>query len=181
MRAIAHTSVHPTGLEERSWEIWPTKTSTILPCKPIVRRLNSQSRRSIHRRSRNGRKTWRKSRRTKRPERARTEVASRLAGVAATQRSGAAIQPVGLIPSIQATVKLSIFTLAVTLFLAGCTTHDRSPEEIRRETAHATSTATRDAKAVAQGVVDGVKQEHHDQENHDAHPASPRPSSGTER
>lgn len=49
----------------------------------------------------------------------------------------------------------SIFLLAV----AGCTAHDRSPDEIRQETAHATATAARDAKAVAQGVVEGVKQQ----------------------
>jgi DNA uptake protein ComE-like DNA-binding protein len=43
--------------------------------------------------------------------------------------------------------------------LAGCTTHDRSPDEIREQTARATSTAARDAKAVAQGVADGIKQQ----------------------
>ena len=43
--------------------------------------------------------------------------------------------------------------------LAGCTPHDRSPDEIRKQTAQATSTATRDAKAVVQGVVEGVKQQ----------------------
>jgi DNA uptake protein ComE-like DNA-binding protein len=48
---------------------------------------------------------------------------------------------------------------AAVLSLAGCTTHDRSPDEIRQETAHATSTAVRDAKAVAQGVAEGVKQQ----------------------
>jgi DNA uptake protein ComE-like DNA-binding protein len=45
------------------------------------------------------------------------------------------------------------------LSLAGCTTHDRSPDQIRQQTAHATSTAVRDAKAVAQGVAEGVKQQ----------------------
>lgn len=48
---------------------------------------------------------------------------------------------------------------SLVLSLAGCTTHDRSPDEIRQQTAHATSTAVRDAKAVAQGVVEGVKQQ----------------------
>ncbi len=43
--------------------------------------------------------------------------------------------------------------------LAGCTPHDRSPDEIREQTARATSTAVRDAKAVTQGVVEGVKQQ----------------------
>jgi DNA uptake protein ComE-like DNA-binding protein len=43
--------------------------------------------------------------------------------------------------------------------LAGCTPHDRSPDAIREQTARATSTAVRDAKAVTQGVVEGVKQQ----------------------
>ena len=43
--------------------------------------------------------------------------------------------------------------------LVGCTAHDRSPDEIRQQTARATSTAARDAKAVAQGVVEGIKQQ----------------------
>jgi len=47
----------------------------------------------------------------------------------------------------------------VLLIVAGCTPHDRSPDEIREQTARATSTAARDAKAVAQGVVEGIKQQ----------------------
>jgi DNA uptake protein ComE-like DNA-binding protein len=47
----------------------------------------------------------------------------------------------------------------VLFVLAGCTPHDRSPDEIREQTARATSTAARDAKAVAQGVVEGIKQQ----------------------
>ena len=61
-------------------------------------------------------------------------------------------------------MKLSALILLAPVLLAGCTTHDDrgpSPEEIREQTAHATSTATRDAKAVVQGVVEGVKQEQH--------------------
>lgn len=53
------------------------------------------------------------------------------------------------------------WTLAFTLaFLAvtGCTTQQRSPDQIRKETADATATAAKDAKAVAQGVADGLKQ-----------------------
>ena len=49
--------------------------------------------------------------------------------------------------------------LFIPLALAGCTAHDRSPDAIRQQTAHATSTAARDAKAVAQGVVEGIKQQ----------------------
>jgi len=44
------------------------------------------------------------------------------------------------------------------LFLAGCSTADRSPDAIRQRTANATATAARDAKAVAQGVAEGLKQ-----------------------
>jgi DNA uptake protein ComE-like DNA-binding protein len=56
-------------------------------------------------------------------------------------------------------VKTSAPVLLVLFVLAGCTAHERSPDQIREQTAHATSTATRDAKAVVQGVVEGVKQE----------------------
>ena len=43
------------------------------------------------------------------------------------------------------------------LALLGCSPADRSPDAIRQDTAKATSTAVRDAKAVAKGVVDGLK------------------------
>jgi len=56
-------------------------------------------------------------------------------------------------------VKLSGLALSVPLVLAGCTNHDRSPDAIRRQTAHATSTAARDTKAVVEGVIEGVKQQ----------------------
>ena len=48
-----------------------------------------------------------------------------------------------------------VFPLA--LALTACT-QQRSPDQIRRETADATATAARDAKAVAQGVAEGLKQ-----------------------
>jgi DNA uptake protein ComE-like DNA-binding protein len=57
-------------------------------------------------------------------------------------------------------VKITTFALLFPVVLAGCTAHDRSPDEIREQTARATSAATRDAKAVVQGVVEGVKQQH---------------------
>ena len=60
---------------------------------------------------------------------------------------------------IQILVKPSGLVLLVPVVLAGCTAHDRSPDEIRQQTAHATSTAARDAKAVVQGVVEGIKQQ----------------------
>jgi DNA uptake protein ComE-like DNA-binding protein len=47
---------------------------------------------------------------------------------------------------------------ALSVALTACTTDQRSPDQIRKETASATSAAARDAKAVAQGVVDGLKQ-----------------------
>lgn len=51
-----------------------------------------------------------------------------------------------------------LFVLAlIASALTACTNQQRSPDEIRRETANATSTAARDAKAVAQGVADGLK------------------------
>lgn len=54
-------------------------------------------------------------------------------------------------------MKLSICCLLL-LVLAGCTPEKRSPDAIRQDTARVTSEAARDAKAVAQGVVDGVKE-----------------------
>jgi competence protein ComEA len=45
----------------------------------------------------------------------------------------------------------------VLLALTACTPQQRSPDQIRKDTANATSQATRDAKAVAQGVVDGLR------------------------
>src|SRR6266700_8220190 len=50
-----------------------------------------------------------------------------------------------------------LFTLAL-IPLAACTPEKRSPDAIREDTAKATSEATKDAKAVAQGVVDGLKE-----------------------
>lgn len=56
-------------------------------------------------------------------------------------------------------MKAYALALLIPVALAGCTAHQRSPDEIRQETAHATSTAARDAKAVAQGVAEGIKQQ----------------------
>jgi DNA uptake protein ComE-like DNA-binding protein len=55
-------------------------------------------------------------------------------------------------------MKLVPILMLALLSLTACTTQQRSPDEIRRETATATATAARDAKAVAKGVVDGLKQ-----------------------
>lgn len=43
------------------------------------------------------------------------------------------------------------------LCLAACTTQQRSPDAIREDTARVTREATQDAKAVAKGVVEGLK------------------------
>ena len=56
-------------------------------------------------------------------------------------------------------MRSSAFLLLALIALTACTPHDRSPDEIREQTARATSTAARDAKAVTQGVVDGLKQQ----------------------
>lgn len=55
-------------------------------------------------------------------------------------------------------MKIAFASAALLVILTGCTTQQRSPDAIRQETAHATSQATRDAKAVVQGVYDGLKE-----------------------
>ena len=67
--------------------------------------------------------------------------------------------PITALVSIQIHVNRPALLALAALLLAGCTAHDRSPDEIRKQTAHATSTAARDAKAIVQGVVEGVKQQ----------------------
>ena len=42
--------------------------------------------------------------------------------------------------------------------LVGCTREQRSPDAIRNDTAHATAGAVRDAKAMVQGVAEGLRQ-----------------------
>jgi DNA uptake protein ComE-like DNA-binding protein len=41
--------------------------------------------------------------------------------------------------------------------LAGCAPSSPSPDQIRQKTANATAAAARDTKAVAQGIVDGLR------------------------
>jgi DNA uptake protein ComE-like DNA-binding protein len=48
-------------------------------------------------------------------------------------------------------------TLAL-IAIIGCSPASRSPDAIRQDTAAATATATKDAKALAQGVFDGLKE-----------------------
>ena len=70
-------------------------------------------------------------------------------------RSRASRRPPDCIEShMKWTVPFSLVLFA----LAACTTQQRSPDQIRKETASATATAAKDAKAVAQGVVEGLKQ-----------------------
>jgi DNA uptake protein ComE-like DNA-binding protein len=54
---------------------------------------------------------------------------------------------------------LNLALLATVTLLAsiGCTAAQRSPDNIRHDTAKATSEAVKDAKAVGEGVVDGLK------------------------
>jgi len=56
-------------------------------------------------------------------------------------------------------MKILLISALITVGLAGCSPHDRSPDAIRQQTAHATSTAVRDAKAVTQGIVQGIRQQ----------------------
>lgn len=55
-----------------------------------------------------------------------------------------------------------LFLFAITLVAAGGCSHENqgpSPDQIRQDTAKATRTAARDAKAAVQGVVDGLKKQ----------------------
>ena len=56
-------------------------------------------------------------------------------------------------------MKIEALALTITCVVAGCTAHQRSPDEIREQTARATATAARDARAVVQGVVEGAKRQ----------------------
>lgn len=55
-------------------------------------------------------------------------------------------------------MKLRAAVIGVALAtLAGCTRESRSPDAIRNDTANVTAGVARNAKAVAQGVVDGLR------------------------
>ncbi len=49
-----------------------------------------------------------------------------------------------------------ILVVCIIAGLQGCTPASRSPDAIRQDTAEVTATAARDAKAVAQGLFDGL-------------------------
>jgi DNA uptake protein ComE-like DNA-binding protein len=55
-------------------------------------------------------------------------------------------------------MKLVLISALVLVSLTACTPERRSPDAIREDTAKATKEVAQDAKAVAQGVVDGVKE-----------------------
>lgn len=55
-------------------------------------------------------------------------------------------------------MKRTLLCTISVILIAGCSPERRSPDAIRQDTANATATATRDAKAVAQGVVEGLKE-----------------------
>jgi DNA uptake protein ComE-like DNA-binding protein len=75
--------------------------------------------------------------------------------LAAVSEAGPAIT--GL-PASYVPMKCTCFLALALLSLTACTPQQQNPDEIRKRTADATSTAAKDAKAVAQGVVDGLKQ-----------------------
>jgi DNA uptake protein ComE-like DNA-binding protein len=55
-------------------------------------------------------------------------------------------------------MKVLCFYSLVLLAVAGCSPARRSPDAIRQDAARATSEAAKDAKAVVQGVADGLRE-----------------------
>ena len=55
-------------------------------------------------------------------------------------------------------MKWILFSLLSVIFVAGCQPSNPTPDQLREDTAKATHDAVQDAKAVTQGVVDGVRQ-----------------------
>ncbi len=51
----------------------------------------------------------------------------------------------------------TLLCISSLLAVAGCSPASRSPDAIRQDTADATAAAARDAKAIAQGVFEGLK------------------------
>ena len=58
---------------------------------------------------------------------------------------------------IESGMKRVIVASLLLLFLSACTPEKRSPDAIREDTARVTREATQDAKAMAKGVVEGLK------------------------
>jgi DNA uptake protein ComE-like DNA-binding protein len=59
---------------------------------------------------------------------------------------------------IEAGMKIALICTCLLIALTACTPERRSPDAIREDTAKATSEAAKDAKAVVQGVAEGLKQ-----------------------
>ncbi len=53
-------------------------------------------------------------------------------------------------------LSLALSTIAVSLFFTACTTKPTSPDQVREKTAEATAELKDNAKAVAQGVKEGL-------------------------
>lgn len=54
-------------------------------------------------------------------------------------------------------MKCAVLCTLGILVLSGCRPHNPTPNEIRQHTANATRTAVRDAKAITQGIFDGIR------------------------
>jgi DNA uptake protein ComE-like DNA-binding protein len=63
------------------------------------------------------------------------------------------------VQSIEEDMKLIFFGTIALVGLVGCNQANPNPETIRHDTAKATNEAVTDAKAVAKGVADGLKQQ----------------------
>ncbi len=56
---------------------------------------------------------------------------------------------------MRVTAKMTVLFAGLVLTLAGCTSQQQSPQELREKTAETTATLKSDAKAVAEGVREG--------------------------
>lgn len=54
---------------------------------------------------------------------------------------------------------MSMLAIALSILLAGCTSQQQDPQQLKEKTAEATATLKRDAKAVAEGVREGWSQD----------------------
>ena len=65
---------------------------------------------------------------------------------------------IGVPARIETNMRKLIVLAAAVLIMAGCSPEKSNPDAIREQTAHATAAATKDAKAVVQGVFQGLKE-----------------------
>jgi hypothetical protein len=61
-------------------------------------------------------------------------------------------------PGIEPCMKIALICTCLVIALTACTPDRRSPDAIREDTAKATSEVVKDAKAMGQGVAEGLKQ-----------------------